>query len=51
MGERPALEPYDVDLTAYDRVVLGFPVWASNFTPPLRTFIRENLEALKQRFF
>ncbi len=47
MGERPALEPYDVDLTAYDRVVLGFPVWASNFTPPLRTFVLDNQTALQ----
>ena len=42
MSEAPDLEPYEFDSTAYDRVILGFPVWASNITPPLRTFVTEN---------
>ena len=46
MAEAPELEPYDVTLENYDRIVFGFPVWASNFTPPLRTFIEENKEKL-----
>ena len=47
MAESPDLEEYSVDLSAYDRVVFGFPVWASNFTPPIRTFVNENRELLK----
>ena len=27
---------------AWDRVIFGFPVWAANVTPPIRTFIKEN---------
>ena len=46
MGEMPKLKPYDFDSTKYERVIFGFPVWASNPTPPIRTFIHENLEAL-----
>ncbi len=46
MAEKPALEAYDVDLSAYDRIVFGFPVWASNFTPPIRTFVEENKKGL-----
>ena len=42
MAETPALEPYDFDAAKYDRIVFGFPVWASNIAPPLRTFIRDN---------
>ena len=42
MAETPKLQPYDFDATAYDRVIFGFPVWASNVTPPIRTFIKEN---------
>ena len=42
MAETPPLEPYAFDGESYDRVILGFPVWASNITPPLRTFLREN---------
>ena len=42
MAETPALEPYDFDPAAWDRIILGFPVWAGNVTPPIRTFIKEN---------
>lgn len=44
MAETPELEPYSVDLASYDQVVFGFPVWASNVTPPLRTFIKDHPE-------
>jgi flavodoxin len=39
MAEMPELEPYEFDADAYDLVVLGFPVWASNVTPPMRSFL------------
>ena len=42
MAETPRLVPYDFDAAAYERIVLGFPVWASNIAPPIRSFIREN---------
>ena len=42
MAETPALEPYDFRAEDYDLVVLGFPVWAGNVTPPIRTFVSEN---------
>lgn len=40
MSETPQLQPYEYDGGAYDRIVFGFPVWASTIAPPLRTFIR-----------
>ena len=40
MAETPELEPYVFDSTSYDRVILGFPVWAGNMAPPIRTFVR-----------
>ena len=46
MGDKPKLRPYRFDGSC-DAVVLGTPVWASSFTPPLRTFIEENRDALK----
>lgn len=49
MAEKPELEPYEVDLSAYNQIIFGFPVWAGTFTPPLRTFILENKEALKDK--
>lgn len=42
MAEKPALEPYDAAMGDYDRVIFGFPVWASNMAPPIRSFILEN---------
>ncbi len=46
MKEKPELQDHDVDLLAYDRVMIGFPVWAGTFAPPVRTFVEENREAL-----
>ncbi len=46
MAEKPELEPYEFDADV-DEIIFGFPVWASNITPPLRTFISDNLESLK----
>lgn len=46
MAETPALQPYDFHPEAYGRIVFGFPVWAGNVTPPIRTFARDNREAL-----
>ena len=42
MGDTPVLQPYEFDAGKYDRIILGTPVWASTFTPPIRTFINEN---------
>ena len=42
MAETPALKPYTLRLADYDRVVFGFPVWAGNVTPPIRSFVKEN---------
>ena len=42
MAETPALLPYRFDPGDYGRIIFGFPVWAGNLTPPLRTFIRDN---------
>ena len=42
MAEAPELEPYSFQADAYDRIIFGFPVWAANIAPPLRTFIRDN---------
>ena len=42
MAETPALRPYEFDASRYGRIVFGFPVWAGNVTPPIRTFLRDN---------
>ena len=42
MGEKPTLKPYEFSPEKYDSIILGTPVWASNFAPPIRSFIKEN---------
>ena len=51
MAEKPELEQKDIDLSLYDRIIFGFPVWASSFAPPLRTFIIDHAEELKGKRF
>lgn len=35
------IEPINVDLNNYDRVILGTPVWWYTMTPPIRTFLKK----------
>ena len=49
MGEAPRLENYAFDAEAYEGIILGCPVWAGTFAPPLRTFIEENREGLRDK--
>ena len=51
MGDTPKLMPYSFKADEYDLIIFGTPVWASNITPPLRTFITENKEKLKNKRF
>ena len=46
MGETPELENYEFESEKYDYVIFGTPVWASSFTPPIRTFINDNKNKL-----
>lgn len=47
MAEAPKLEPYAFDPEKYDRIVIGFPVWAGTMAPPVRTFALEQKEAIR----
>ena len=51
MGEKPALLPYTFEAGEYDRIIFGFPVWASTFAPPIRTFIEDNRASLEGKKF
>lgn len=41
-GEKPKLQAYDFSPGEYDVIILGTPIWAGSFTPPIKTFISEN---------
>lgn len=49
MAQKPALQPYTFAPEAYDQIIIGFPVWAGRFAPPIRTFAEENKSALRQK--
>ena len=49
MGETPALTGQPFQLADYDCVVLGTPVWAGTFAPPVRTLIRANAGKWKEK--
>lgn len=49
MAEKPKLMPYSVDFSLYDEIIIGFPIWASTITPPIRTFVCDNLNELKEK--
>lgn len=42
MKETPKLKEYKIDLANYDVLIIGTPVWAFDFSPPIRTFLKEN---------
>ena len=46
MGEQPKLLPYSFS-GDYDLIIFGTPVWASNVTPPIRSFVEENRDKIK----
>lgn len=41
-GYMPPLKNLQVDLSAYDRIVLGSPVWWYTFAPAMKTFLHSN---------
>ena len=42
MHKKPKLEPYIIDISKYEIIIIGTPVWAWTFAPPIRTFLSEN---------
>ncbi len=48
-GDKPKLLPYEFKSEEYDLVILGTPVWVSNITPPLRTFVCDNKGSLQNK--
>ena len=40
--EAPKLETFPFDSAPYDLIVLGTPIWAGTFTPPIRSFLKDH---------
>ncbi|MFX0071267.1 MAG: flavodoxin family protein [Candidatus Hermodarchaeota archaeon] len=41
MKKKPELEPIEKVPTNYDVIIIGTPVWAWTYSPPIRTFLSE----------
>lgn len=41
MKVKPALLPLDLNLNNYETIIIGTPVWAWTFAPPIRTFLSQ----------
>lgn len=52
MKKKPALEPYTLNPSDYDLIVIGTPIWAGTFTPAIRTFLEDSeLSGKKVAYF
>ncbi|MCG4524089.1 flavodoxin [Mediterraneibacter gnavus] len=40
-GFMPKIQPLNIDLTEYDTVILGAPVWWYAFAPAMKTFLHD----------
>ena len=40
-GEKPTLTNESIDLSRYDTIIIGTPVWAGSFAPPIRSFVND----------
>jgi flavodoxin len=47
----PEIGPVQSDLSKYDAIVLGSPVWASTVAAPVRTFLHQYAEHIKEPSF
>lgn len=41
-GETPKLKAYHFNKDQYDTIVIGTPIWAGTFAPPIKSFLKEN---------
>ena len=49
--EKPKLLNEDLSLDQYDTIIIGTPIWARSFTPPINTFLSENELKNKNIYF
>ncbi|HEX8956679.1 MAG TPA: flavodoxin [Burkholderiaceae bacterium] len=48
MRRHPAIRPSGKDLAGYDMVVIATPVWASDISSPVRSYVLENRDRFKR---
>ena len=40
-GDKPTLINESIDLSRYETIIIGTPVWAGSFAPPIRSFVND----------
>ncbi len=40
-GEKPKLTNENIEIDQYDTLIIGTPIWAGTFTPPINTFLHD----------
>lgn len=40
-GEKPKLTNERIDLSRYETILIGTPIWAGSYTPPIKSFIHQ----------
>ncbi len=50
-GKHTEIEPVKKDVSKYDIVILGSPVWGWNMTPAIRTYIEQNKSSFRDVAF
>ena len=50
-GATPKIMPVEFDSDKYECIIFATPVWASSFAPPLKTFINQYKDQLKNKKF
>lgn len=46
-GFKPPIKPINIDLSQYDTIILGTPVWWYTFAPAVKTFYRKQQSCRK----
>jgi flavodoxin len=49
-GYRPAIKPLSIDLSKYDTIILGTPVWWHTFAPAMHTFLKSQDWSVKNLY-
>jgi flavodoxin len=51
-GEKPELTNDPIDISRYEKIIIGTPVWAGSFTPPIKSFLNQyNIQGKKIALF
>ncbi|MBE5993075.1 MAG: flavodoxin [Paenibacillaceae bacterium] len=40
-GDKPTLTNESIDLSRYETIIIGTPVWAGSFAPPIKSFVND----------